>query len=81
MEISPSWYPLLALLSVWTFFWKAVALWFAAKNKQKYWFIGLFLALPLNDLGVIELVYLFKFAKKPLTKDEAMSWLPQNRKR
>ncbi len=65
---------LIVILSLaWTFFWKGIALWRAANSKQKYWFA--FMVLPLNTLGLIELPYLFFFAKKRLTLQEIKSWL------
>lgn len=71
---------LLIVLAIWSFFWKGVALWRAAQGKQKYWFIAM---LPLNTVGLLELVYLTKFAKKPLTLNEIRSWvqdIPQKKK-
>ena len=53
---------------------KAVALWRAAQKKQRNWFIALFILIPFNDLGVIELIYLFRFSKKRLTVTEVKSW-------
>lgn len=66
---SPIW---LAVI-IWSVVWKGVALWRAAHAKQKNWFIVLML--PVNTAGLLELVYLFKFAKKPLTLDEIRSWV------
>lgn len=60
------------LISVWTLFWKGIALWRSAQAKQKYWFIVILL---LNIFGIVEIVYLFKFAKKPLTISEMRSWI------
>jgi methionyl-tRNA synthetase len=66
---SPIW---LAVI-IWSVIWKGIALWRAANSKQKNWFIVLML--PINTAGIIELVYLFKFAKKRLTLDEIRSWV------
>jgi len=46
---------------VWTIPWKGVALWRAAKNGQKIWFISL---LVLNTIGILEIIYIFIFSKK-----------------
>ncbi|MBI2621381.1 MAG: hypothetical protein HYW63_01890 [Candidatus Levybacteria bacterium] len=54
---------LMALL-IWSMFWKILALWRASKGDQKYWFIALLL---LNTFGILEIVYLFRFAKNKLT--------------
>jgi len=64
----PQFNPILILaLLVWSMFWKILALWRAAKNNQRYWFIGVLL---LNTFGIIELVYLFKFAKNKLSLED-----------
>lgn len=67
---------LIVTVGLWTMFWKGVALWRAAKYEQRNWFIA-FLALMLfiNTVGIIELLYLFKFSKKPLTITEVKGWL------
>ena len=55
--------PLLLLLIAWTLPWKGVALWKAAKNGHKKWFVAL---LILNTLAILEIIYIFYFSK---TKD------------
>jgi len=57
---------LAAALVFWIIFWKALALWRAAKYGQKYWFITI-LALNSLTLGIIEIIYLFYFAKERLS--------------
>ncbi|HVZ58162.1 MAG TPA: DUF5652 family protein [Patescibacteria group bacterium] len=59
------------LLGAWSLFWKGIALWRCSHNKQKIWFVIL---LVINTFGILELVYLFKFATKPLTFDEMKTW-------
>ena len=51
------------LLIAWTLYWKYRALWHAAKNDEKWWFIGL---LVINTLGILEILYLYFFSQKPL---------------
>jgi len=53
-------YPVL----IWSTIWKGLALWRAAKNGQKYWFIAL---LVINTVGVLEIIYLRFFSKKRVT--------------
>ena len=53
--------PQLIFLSLWSLAWKGLALWRAAKNNQRNWYIAL---LVLNTLGIAELIYLTWFAKK-----------------
>lgn len=50
-------------LTIWTIFWKGMALWKSAKSGQKYWFMGL---LVLNTLGIMDIIYLFFFNPEPL---------------
>lgn len=52
---------LVSLLSIWTLIWKGIALWKAAQNKSKPWFIVL---LALNTVGILEIVYIFYFSNK-----------------
>jgi len=49
------------LIILWTLPWKGVALWLAARNNQKKWFIAL---LILNTLAILEITYIFYFSKK-----------------
>ena len=51
----------LLLIVAWTLPWKAVALWKAARNSNKKWFVVL---LILNTLAILEIIYIFYFAKK-----------------
>ena len=55
--------PVLFVLVFWTVTWKGFALWRAAKDDNKVWFV---LLLILNTLGVLEIVYLF--AISPMRK-------------
>ena len=50
----------LYLLLLWVLPWKGVALWKAAKNSQKKWFIAL---LVVNTMALLEIVYIFYFNK------------------
>ncbi|HDQ22393.1 MAG TPA: hypothetical protein ENN28_00270 [Candidatus Uhrbacteria bacterium] len=55
-------YPwLLLLLGLWTLPWKGVALWKAARNTHKWWFIAL---LVINTLAVLEIIYIFIFSRR-----------------
>ena len=49
---------LLAIL--WTLPWKGVALWKAARNYQKMWFVAM---LIIQTLGVLEILYILFFQK------------------
>lgn len=52
--------PFLFLVLLWVLPWKGVALWKAARNRHKRWFIALFL---LNTLAILEIIYIFYFSK------------------
>ncbi len=53
--------PFLLLVGLWTLPWKGVALWKAARNAHKWWFIVL---LIVNTLAILEILYIFYFSKK-----------------
>jgi hypothetical protein len=52
---------LLLLVLAWSLVWKGLALWRAAKNDSKPWFVVL---LVVNTLGVLEILYLYVFGKE-----------------
>jgi hypothetical protein len=54
-------YILIVILALWTIPWKIYAVWTAAKHDQKRWFVAL---LVLNTVGILEIIYIFKIAKK-----------------
>lgn len=56
---------------IWSFFWKGIALWKSAIQKQKIWFIAL---LFVNSLGLLEIIYLFSFSKKKMTISELKTY-------
>ncbi|HKC04884.1 MAG TPA: DUF5652 family protein [Patescibacteria group bacterium] len=47
-------------LLVWSLFWKGWALWKAAKNDSKGWFVALLL---INTLGILDILYIYVFGK------------------
>lgn len=51
---------ILFLLIAWVLPWKGFALWKAAKNSHKKWFVAI---LILNTLAILEIVYIFYFSK------------------
>jgi len=62
------------VLALWTIPWKVYAVWTAAKNNQKKWFVAL---LILNTLAILEIYYIFKVAKKSwseVKKDFKKGW-------
>lgn len=51
----------MALLIIWTLFWKGVALWKSARSGSKVWFIVFLLV---NTAGILEILYIFLFSEK-----------------
>ncbi len=51
----------LALIIIWSLIWKGIALWKAARNGQKVWYVVM---LIVNTVGILEILYIFVFAKK-----------------
>lgn len=62
---------LITIITVWSTLVKGIALWRSSNLKQQNWFIVL---LIVNTVGILELVYLFRFSKKRLTMSEIKSW-------
>lgn len=51
---------LFVLVALWALVWKGFALWRAARNHQLYWFMTI---LGVNSVGILEILYIFVFAK------------------
>jgi methionyl-tRNA synthetase len=66
-------------LIVWTFPWKGIALWKAANNKHKFWFVIIFL---LNTLAMLDIVYILFFSKRKkeekIEKQANIPMIPRN---
>jgi len=59
------------IIMIWSIIWKGIALWKSAKNDQRNWFL---IMLIVNTVGLLEIIYLFGFAKKKLTFKELTFW-------
>jgi len=46
---------------LWTLPWKGVALWKAARNNHKQWFVTL---LVFNTMAILEIIYIFVFSRR-----------------
>ncbi len=57
----------LVIILIWSSIWKGIALWKAAKNGSKFWFILLFI---INTLGILEILYIYVFSKKTKLKNK-----------
>jgi hypothetical protein len=60
LQTNPQFIYLLLILLLWELFWKGIALWKAARESQKYWFIAI---LILNTVGILSILYIFIFKK------------------
>lgn len=48
-----------AIFILWSLVWKGFALWIAARESKKWWFIPLFVV---NTAGILEIIYIFVFS-------------------
>ena len=48
--------PVIVLIILWDFFWKAWGLWVSAQRKEKIWFA---LILIINSAGILPIIYLW----------------------
>lgn len=73
MQNSPIPLPVLYFLLLWTLLWRGLALWHAAKLNQRNWFVAI-LVLNSATLGILEMLYLFWFAKKKMKLADLLFW-------
>lgn len=52
---------MLAIIMLWVLPWKGYALWLAARERNKRWFIALII---LNTFAILDIFYIFYIAKK-----------------
>ncbi|MCH7730718.1 hypothetical protein IID21_04370 [Patescibacteria group bacterium] len=57
---APSGKYLFLLLLIWSAFWKGISLWKSAREKQRNWFIVLFIS---STAGILPIIYLLFFQK------------------
>ena len=59
--ISMSWFlPTVIALAIWDIIWKLIAMWYAARDGQKLWYILLVL---FNSIGVLPILYIYVIRK------------------
>ena len=51
---------LLAVIVIWSFVWKLLALWKSARSKHLVWFIVMAV---INTVGILPILYIFVFSK------------------
>ena len=59
------WLVIILLLVIWSTVWKGLALWKAARNGHKGWFVVMMI---INTAGILEIIYILAFSK---TKKES----------
>lgn len=59
------------VILIWSILWKGIALWKSANYKQRNWFIAI---LIVNTMGILEIAYLFKFAKQKMELSDLKFW-------
>lgn len=61
------------LVGLWILLWKGLALWKSANLGQRNWFLVI-LILNGITIGILEIAYLFFFAKKKMKVEELKFW-------
>ncbi len=51
----------ISVIVLWVLFWKAVALWTAARRGHRLWFV---LMLILSTLGILEIIYIASYGRE-----------------
>ncbi len=59
--------PLIVIITLWDFFWKAWGLWISAQRKEKIWFA---LILIINSAGILPIIYLWLRLWRKKTSDK-----------
>ena len=60
----PAWIPFVIIsLAIWEAVWKGIALWKAAQNDEKTWFIFLFI---FNTVGILPILYIKFFRNRKI---------------
>ncbi len=52
---------IILIIAVWSIAWKGVALWIAAKEEKKWWFVPI---LVFNTAGILEIIFIFLFSER-----------------
>ncbi len=70
--IDSQWVWVIVIIGLWTLPWKGIALWRAANQKEKWWFIILLIT---NTVAILEILYIFIFSKKKDSKNQKVEQL------
>ena len=76
--LPPVFWVIIGIIAVWELFWKAIALWKAARSTHTVWFI---VVLFLNTAGILPLIYLAFYAEDAWSKPKPQIGVIPKRKR
>ena len=60
-----SWLLAVVILAIWSFAWKALGLWFSARERDTVWFV---VFLIISFFGILEIYYLWHEGHWPFDK-------------
>lgn len=67
-------YLIFIIVIIWCLIWKGIALWKSARHNDLTWFIVL---LIINTMGILEIIYIFVFAKREYKKEKIENSKPE----
>jgi len=67
---TPQGLAVLIVLSIWGLIWKSLGFWKSARSSDRAWFISFII---FQTVGILEILYLFKFSKDKLTLETIQS--------
>lgn len=69
-DITSTQITIITIIALWELIWKGLALWQAARQNDKLWYL---LILIFNTVGILPIVYIFIISKGKSTKKEPNS--------
>ena len=69
-DITSTQITIITIIALWELIWKGLALWQAARQNDKLWYL---LILSFNTVGILPIVYIFIISKGKSTKKEPNS--------
>lgn len=58
-----AWALVVALL-LWSYLWKGIALWMAARRDHVAWYVVLAILMPVPEFGAVEMLYVLAVARR-----------------
>ena len=69
---------IMAIIFVWSYTWKLLALWRSAREKSVVWFIALAL---INTVGILDILYIYVFSKMKYSRPRNTSTKKRKRRK